>query len=196
MKQVIVCAIVGLIALPVLGVETFRDVHRFGREGILWDVEQQRWKDNPSVRWTHHLDGLGDCAQVSSATLTIEGRGIENVWWDMDKDGGYEQMDWVDVYFNNQLLGTLQGNSTTFNLDTDLIEEAMNFGATITFQNDLWGKGQHLIDFDWVDSVFLKKSILRVVADCHPVAVPVPGAFLLAGFGTILVGTLRRRKAI
>jgi len=195
MKVVLVCAIVGVVALPCMAAETFTDTYNFGTDGILWDSESDCWTDNSSVSWAHYIEGLEDC-QITQATLTIEGSGIDNVWWDLDGDGGYEQTDFVTVSFMGQTLGQLQGNSTTFDLSPSLIASAMNADAEITFQNDLIDEGCYILDFDWEDSVWLKNATLTVVAECPSAVVPAPGALILAGIGTILVGTLRRRKTI
>ena len=193
MKVLWVCLILGVAGLPCLAAETISDTYTFGREGILWDFETNCWiPDNTSVSWTHTLNGLDNC-QITEATLTIDGCGIENVWWDFDFDGGYEQTDFVTVTFMGQDLGQLSGNSTTFSLSPYLIEAVTTANAEISFVNDiLFQVGDFVVDFDWQDSVFLKSSTLSVT--CGPVAVPVPGALVLAGFGTALVGALRRRK--
>lgn len=204
MKTVLACAILGAWVLPCMAAETFTDIYNFGSDGILWDVESNSWKDNSSVSWTHYTQGFDSSTQIAQATLTIKGHGIDNVWWDRDRDGGYEQMDFVTVSFMGQTLGQLQGNTTTFNLPPSLITNEMGANAEITFQNDLYDKGDHMIDFDWHDAVWLDESFLEVfpntVSTASPIvpvtAVPAPGALILAGIGTIIVGTLRRRKAI
>jgi hypothetical protein len=202
MKALWMCLIFAVAGLPCLAAETISDTHYFGTDGILWDYESKNWTDNPSVSWTHTLNGLGDF-EVTAATLTIDGSGIDNVWWDFDGDGGYEQTDYVMVSFMDQELGRLTGNSTTFSLTPGLIAAVTNANAEITFQNDLltlqgWCE-DYVVDFDWKDSVLLKSSTLSVTFDQlygnpGPVAVPVPGALVLAGLGTTLVGVLRRRK--
>jgi hypothetical protein len=185
-----------------MAAETFMDIHTFGNEGLLWDYENQQWASHSSVEWTHELAGFDDSAEVTSATLTIDGCGIENVWWNLG-DGRYEQMDWVTVSLNGVELGQMGGNESTFDLlaaGVD-IESVMLGNAEITFSNDVIKLCDgYAIDWDWHDAVYLKTSTLNVeigdyIATGTPV-VPVPGAFLLAGFGTILVGTLRRRKTI
>lgn len=201
MKALWIFLILVVTGLPCMAAETISDTYYFDEGGILWDSESKCWTDNTSVSWTHTLDGFSDNFQITEATLTIDGAGIENVWWDVDGDGGYEQIDYVTVTFMNQELGQLTGNSTTFDLNPDWIEAVTNANAEITFQNDLFTLqgwfGDYVIDFDLIDSVALKSSTLTVISDAvnmPPVAVPVPGALILAGFGTTLVGALRRRK--
>jgi hypothetical protein len=205
MKQLILCAVVVFTALPVMGAETFTDVYTFGSNGIIWDSERTSWADNPTVDWTHELTGFDSSYEVTSATLTIDGSGIENVWWDTDLDGGYEQMDWVTVSLNGVELGQMGSNIYSFDLVSAGLDitSVMQGNAEITFQNDLIDLSCFTIDWDWQDAIQLNTSTLSVtVGDLSSspvtpaVVVPVPGAFLLAGFGTLLVGTLRRRQKI
>jgi len=186
MKVLWVCLILGVAGLPCLAAETI-STYSFGSEGVLWDFESGYWTDNTSVSWTQTLDGLDNGCEITKATLTIDGCGIDNVWWDFDGDGGYEKTDYVDIWFGSEHLGQMSGNSETFELSAVNLDD-LSGDATITFRED----GGRCIDFDWVDSVYLKSATLSVTY--NPVAVPVPGALVLAGLGTVLVGALRRRK--
>lgn len=193
MKTVLLCVIVGVMVLPCMAVETLTDTCKFGHEGILWDYENDSRTDNTSVFWTHSLDGLSNCTQVTQATLTIEGRGIDNVQKGFRGDRRDEPRDEVIVTFMGQTLGPLEGNSTTFDLSPSLIESAMNVNSEIAFQNDLKDKNGVQRGFDRRDSIMLKKATLTVTN--APATVPVPGALLLSGVGTLLVGVLRRRRS-
>jgi hypothetical protein len=188
MKALWICLILGVAGLPCLAAETV-SYKSFGLDGVLWDSASGCWV-NDSVAWQHDLNLGSDC-QITAATLTIDGCGIDNVWWDFDLDGGYEQTDWVDVWLGGNHLGQLTGNHTVFNLSPEVISDIAaitDAGATLTFQNDGY--------FDCFDTVFLKSSTLSVNCGSFgaPVAVPVPGALVLAGLGTAIVGALRRRK--
>lgn len=184
------------------GVETFMDVHEFGRKGILWDFQSRKFTDHRSTDWSHVLTDFDTRCSITEATLTIEGKGIENICLALDGDGFYERTDSVSVWFMGQNLGQLTGDTTTFDLLNydHLIEPVTNASAELTFQNDLLPfngrKGQYQVDLDWKDAVFLKSSTLSIT--CEPIAapatVPAPSAVALAGIGTMLVGFLRNRK--
>ncbi len=157
MKASYVCLILLVAGLPCLAAETISNTHTFGCEGVLWDYESASWRDNTSVSWTHTLAGFTpETSSVTAATLKIDGCGIENVWWDFDGDGGYEQTDYVAVKFMGQDLGQLTGNSTTFNLSSDMIQAVTQANAEISFRNDLLTvqgrRGDYFVDLDWVDS--------------------------------------------
>jgi len=186
MKALWICLILGVAGLPCMAAETFSDTHTFGCEGILWE---SGWNsDFSDVTWAHTLDGFGSNCEITAATLTIDGCGIDNVWgWDTG-----EQADIVNVSLGGYSLGLLTEGITTFDLvdlgAVDQIGASTLANAEITFQND------SCLDYFFGDVAFLKSSTLSVT--CGPVAVPVPGALVLAGLGTVLVGALRRRREI
>lgn len=207
MKTFWVCVFVGVVVFPCFAAETLTSTCSFGREGKLWDRELNGRRDNLSLSWTHTLAGLGSGTQVTEATLTFTGIGINNVTGGLDRDRSYEQTDVVTVTFMGQTLGQLTGNTTTFQISPTLITEAMNADAEIAFQNDVrTGKRSRMRDIDWRDLIRLTNVTLNVVTQSSPgvqdvpttppVGVPAPGALVLAGIGTLLVGMLRRRGTI
>lgn len=184
--------------------QTFTDTHDFGCEGLIRDFESRKLTDNLYVDWTHTLPGFDGRCSITEATLTINGRGIDNICWDFDGDFNYEQTDYVAVEFMGHDLGLLSGNSTTFDLMPyqDLIESITNASAEITFQNDLMKIkscfGSYYVDWDCVDSVYLSESILTVVCEppIPPSMVPAPSAIVLGALGICLVGWLRKRSVV
>ena len=189
-----------LLSAPyVLGAPSLvRDVYKFGCEGIIWDAQGwAEWiiEDNSTVQWDHQLplpNGM-DMSDVLSASLTIEGIGIDNIFGDLDGDGSCEGLDEVSVYLNDQLLGSLEGDSTTFSLDRTLLTDPMLALAQIEFRYD-----QKISDMLWpVDTVRLTHSILSLTLDdsiASATIVPAPSAILLCGIGTMLAGYLKNRS--
>ena len=178
----------------------YTDVYRFGGEGIIWDAEGwAEWAvgDNPLVEWDHSLPlpASVSLSEVQQATLTIEGYGIDNILGDWDGDGLNEGIDAVAVYMDGLLLGNLQGNVTTFDLDTTALTDPLLTSAKIEFRFDR----NSLADMFWqVDTARLTTSKLNLLTDGLASAniVPAPGAILLCGLGTLLAGHLKRRNSL
>lgn len=138
-----------------------------------------------SVSWSHEIpeEAVG---KIVSATLTITVRDLD---WPETWPG--EGNDRVKVFLNGQSIGYLTSASTTFDSDlvTDLIAAMgtteVEAEATITFNGSFWSG-------DFADDAEILTSTLAGTYTASP-AVPAPGAILLAGLGTSLVGAIRRR---
>lgn len=204
MKTLWVCVFLGVVVIPCFAAETLTNTCTFGREGKLWDYEDGYGTDHSSVSWTQDIAGFQSGGEITEATLTFTGIGIDNVRRGRDKDYGYEQTDCVTIMLNGQTLGQLTGNTTTFQVSSALLSDTLDFSADITFQNDqLVGRRGRMRDVDWRDLIRLHGVTLDVVyqnptaeISTPPVSVPAPGALMLAGIGTLVVGILRRRNAI
>ena len=179
----------------------YTNEYKFGSEGIIWDAQGwAEWmiEDNSTVKWDHQLPlptGMG-MSQITSASLTIEGFGIDNLFGDWDGDGPREGVDQVSVFLNDQMLGYLQGNSTTFELNQSLLTDPLLACANIEFRYD-----RRTSDTIWpVDTIRLASSTLQITVDddiaTTATIVPTPGAVLLCSIGTILVGYLKNRNKV
>lgn len=209
MKTLVLCVIVGIVVLPCMAAETLISTYNFGTEGKLWDTKKVGGSDNTSVSWSHVLEGLSSSTQVTHVTLTLTGSGIDNSAQRLLGDRRYEKTDNVSIMFMGQNLGKLEGNSTTFELSPALIGSSMDVNADLAFQKNNRKTKNGVVIRDLRDALLLKSATLTVTYETlttpmaafqapvtNPVAVPVPGALLLAGVGTLLVGALRRRKSI
>lgn len=187
------CLLLAMAGLSAAG-PAFQNVHEFGLfEGIIMDPAGPF---SNTVTWTHAMPYSGDTGDIISASLTIEGTGIENIFSldfeELDLDGPLEGMDLVTISFNNQVLGTLSSDCTTFDLDPSLLTDPFEAEAVIEFQFD-WSLTDLLLP---VDIVRLDRSILTVVTGGGIVPVPAPGSVLLCGIGTLLIGYLKRRERL
>ena len=193
MKTILVCVIVGFMVLPCMAAETLVDTYKFGHEDTLRKSMSDSEMDNTSVPWIHSVDGLNKCTQVSQATLIVGDRGIDN-----GNRRSHAQKNNTMATFRGQAFGSLQGNSTAFDLPPSMFEGPMNANARIAFKNDPKGKSSLSGDFDWRDTIYLKRPTVTLIDTpvTTPATVPVPGALLLSGIGTLLVGILRRRRSV
>lgn len=198
MKKTPVILVLLVSALAAAAPSTYTNVYEFGSEGVIWDAEgwaESFYGDRPEVQWNHSISSDVALVNITSASLTIDGWGVDNLLGDWDGDGPNEGIDLVSVYLGSEFLGNLNGNQTTFALDTSKLDYAMLAVAEIQFVYN-----HSLADiFLPVDAVRLTKSTLSVTADTFlpaPGVVPAPGAVLLGSLGTLVVGYLKRRKSL
>lgn len=177
-KQVFMLLMAAVVSTTMGAVTTLSDTQTLiGNGGFL-----VAWNNHDdSVSWTHQMD-LGVLDEITEATLTI--KGIDII------DSAL-----IDVYFKGTQIGTINFSDDfeeTLTIPTSLIEDPLQAMAVLEFQKS-WC-------LDFIDITTLLCATLDVTGTTFnqpaPSVVPAPGALILAGIGTYIVGVLRRRKSM
>ena len=181
MKKLMLLALLAALVVPAMAAETFTNTECVNSNLFVWVCDQ-----TATAEWTHDVpdEALGN---MTFASLTIES------WFFNAND------DLVTVKLNDYTLGTMTSGTQTFNITDQAVLDSFSAStpasATLTFT---WGC---CLDYLFgSDDVYVWKSTLygefETGTPANIVPAPAPGAILLTGIGTSLVGWLRRRRAI
>lgn len=174
--------------------ETFSGTHNFGSDGLLWNYKSQQWTDNDSVNWIHTLSEFENSNSVTTASLPIQGKSRNTGWPFSDTRNDPDSFKSFPGRSGSVLP---QSRSERFEYDS---ESQSDFNKWEYPSNGFSGKNKRN------SNVYLNQDGSKDYPSnpgnfdtCYPpsvppATVPAPGAIILAGIGTVLVGLLRRKE--
>ncbi len=179
--------------------ETFTETRDFGSDGLLWNYKPQKWTDNASVSWIHTLSGFQSSNSVTTASLPITS--VDNNFYSRVFPRASKEFQPAVVtsrrasvlaYSQTEQFSSAPGNNDYFGSRRSSWYRAGLRGRR--------GGGGYGYGKDPDDPLILLSDTTGGFDDCDkpssvpPATVPAPGAIVLAGIGTVLVGFLRHRK--
>lgn len=180
--------------------ETFTGTQDFGNDGLLWDYKPQNWTDNASVAWVDTLTGFEGSNSVATSPLPLN-IALKKRYTGTFLNGSDDPQ---PAAMASGQAGVLAYSSTEPFLY--MPENSSNSSK----QRSAWGRfrwkskpGWSFDGSNFASSTSAQFSLPETTGDTYgdfyrpnvpPATVPAPGAIILAGIGTVLVGFLRHRK--